>query len=164
MNIVKIRFSESVVAFNADVAPVLHRFEAPEIGAIIEVRSDKNEERAYVYGKRDQDGVVTYAGKKTGFWSLREEEVNTYIVRELFSVGRRLKVPKPYVWGFVEQLPVFTNTGVNVRKALALVKPVHDLLAAGAQHPEILSSLSIDADMLEFILGEPVQLRHSPYW
>lgn len=164
MKIVKVRFADSVMAFNEDAAPVKYRFEVPSKGVIIEVRHDRDSQRVFVYGKQDLNGTVIYAGKRTGFWSGRQVEMFTHVSKELVSMGRRFKLTHHCVWGFIEQLPLYTSNGVEVEKALALKGPILDLVAAGAPHTEITASLKIDSDLLDFVLGHPTDMSLPPEW
>lgn len=149
--IAKVRFSNRVVAFDNDRIPVVHRFNNVEQGLTIEVRRLDNQ--VFVYGALDCSGVIRYAGNFAGQWAHSDAELYNVVSVEMFRLAAELGLEPQHVWPFVEQLPVFTDEGVNVAEAAMLEVPIKDLLARGALPLEVMTTLHVEKEMIEFVLG-----------
>ena len=151
MKIVKVRFTHRVVAFDDIRVPVVHRFHNTEQGLTMEVR--RQGQQIYVYGSLDCAGAFRYAGNASGHWAHSEAEIYNTISIELFKLADELEVAPHHIWPFVEQLPVFTEEGIDLREVEELAGPIKDLLARGAQPFEIINTLHVDKELIEFVLG-----------
>lgn len=151
MTIVKIRFTNSVVAFDDKRMPVRHHFHDPDIGLTLEVRHFDS--HVFVYGWREQSGVTKHAGQACGYWAHTPHDLYIHISSEMFRLAGELEVEAHHVWPFVEQLPLFTDDGVSVADAFELAGPIKDLLARGARPEEVMSSLNVDKATIEFAIG-----------
>lgn len=151
MKIVRVHFSTCILAFDDVRAPVLHRFHDPDVGLTIEVRTLDGQ--AYVYGRVERDGITRYAGQHNGQWAHSPSALTGVISAEMLRLAEELEVGKHHVWPFIEQLPLFTPEGVDVADALALADPIKDLIARGAPINEVIGSLQIERQTVEFVLG-----------
>jgi hypothetical protein len=161
MRIVRVRFSSSVLAFDDDRVPVKYRFHNAELGFTIEVRV--RERHAYVYATLEHGGATKHAGNSSGEWAHSDQELVMNISSEMFKLADELGVETHHIWPFVDQLPLHTETGVSVNEAMELAEPIKDLLSRGAPPAEVMSSLNVNRETIEFVLGTtllPQTRRH----
>jgi hypothetical protein len=152
MKITKVRFTGSIVAFRDDRMPVKHHFHNAALGLTIEVRY--SEYRVFVYGMvAGRNEQTKHAGSANGQWLHSTHDLYQHISTEIFRVADELGIEAQHCWPFIEQLPVFTENGVDIAEALELAEPIKDLLARGAPPSEVVSSLNTDRDTIEFVLG-----------
>lgn len=153
MKLVRIRFRDCVLAFDDERMPVSHHFHNPAAGLTIEVRRVE-EHQLFIYGWLERDGITTYAGQHNGIWIHGSpDEFAIQVSAEIFRLADELGLEAHHVWPFVDQLPVFTATGVSVATALSLSDPIKDLLARGAPVLEVMNTLGVDRATIEFALG-----------
>lgn len=159
MKISRVRFSGTVVGFDDNQCPVIHRFQNAEQGLTIEVR--QNDRHIYVSATLEQDGVTRHAGNCNGHWAHSDYELTTTISTEMFKMADELGVAAHHIWPFVEQLPLYTECGVSVTEAQELAEPIKDLLARGATPTEVMNTLNVGKDTIEFVIGTKIPGRRS---